>query len=143
MADQPPRKTLKEYMTTEHAPFLEPLDAMDRRLALLEAANATLMQGALGSTTLLTEVMDVQTSLNSAASGNISAIMVVVSLIIQHDPGLRSAIVEAVRLVLANPVPELPLSEEARKALRDMRDGWLRPPSAELTAALHRPPVRP
>ena len=74
--------------------------------------------------------------------------MLLLNLLLRHDPRVRDDIVEAIRRILqhqnqAHPVSAYPISAYVQQQLRLLRDDLLRPPPQDLVQAMSQPPVRP
>ena len=64
------------------------------------------------------------------------------NIIFRHDDQYRLNAIEAIRIILLNPLPDYPLSPSVRELLQQMREGLLASPEPEIVSAFSRPPVR-
>ena len=68
--------------------------------------------------------------------------MLLFNLIFRHDDHLRLDVIEAIRKILQNPIPDSPLTPTVGELLQQMRDGLLAPPQSGIVSELPRPPVQ-
>lgn len=83
------------------------------------------------------------TNLNVTPLDQHTLYMLLFNLILRHDDRLRLDAIEAIRKILQNPIPTLPLSPAVQDALRSLRDDLLESPNQSIASTLSQSPVRP